>query len=137
MKFSKLYIVFIAQILYFCPSSAHVFAAPDEILDLTHQELSQMIQNNEPTVIMGYMTNCPHCSKLQKGLQPLARKYPNANFYIVNGPEKQFHKKIAALSKFSIPGYPSTIFIKNGQIQNVQIGGNEKILEENVKKLIK
>ena len=103
-------------------------------------DLATLLTNTEPTVILGFMNHCPHCNKLLKYFESLPAKYPRVNFLTVNGPQLKLHEKMAKFEKdkesnFRIPGYPSIVFVKNGKPVNVQIGGNEKTLDENLKKL--
>lgn len=116
----------------------HAISEPSRIIELTELELKNALKNKQATVIVGTMNHCSHCNKLHAIFETLPEKYPMVNFFSVNGPEHKLHEKVKRESKekFRIPGYPSIVFIKNGEIKNLQIGGNEKSLYENIKKLI-
>lgn len=102
-------------------------------------ELFKHLTSQRPTIIMGFMNNCPHCKSLTNFFETMPKKYNNINFVAVNGPKLSLHKEVAKLSenKFKIPGYPSIVFVKNGKITDLQIGGNPKTLEEKIKNLLK
>lgn len=111
-----------------------------EITELN--DLKILLTNQEPTIIMGYMNHCPHCNKLLQYFETLPAKCPRVNFLIVNGPHLKLHEEVAKFKKdknsnFKIPGYPSIIFGKGGKPKNLQVGGNEKTLDENIKNLLK
>lgn len=105
-------------------------------------DLKILLTNQQPTIIMGYMNHCPHCNKLLKHFETLPKKYQRVMFLITNGPHLKLHEEVAKFKKdknnnFKIPGYPSIVFIKGGKPVNLQIGGNEKTLDENIKNLLK
>jgi hypothetical protein len=108
------------------------------IPEISEAEAIIYLANQKPTVIMGHMKHCSHCTKLKKFAETLPAKYPQIDFFIVNGPETKLHKKVDDLSKskFRIPGYPSIVFVRDGKIKHVQIGGHEKNLKENIQKLL-
>ena len=147
MKFSRrsfllLFVTIIAQ----SPSilQGHIIQPPphSSIPEITQAaDLTTLLTSNDPTIILGYMNHCPHCNKLLKYFETLPAKYPKINFLTVNGPRLKLHEQVAKYKKdkdsyFRIPGYPSIVFVKNGKPVNVQVGGNEKTLDENIKKLI-
>ena len=143
MKFSHkshifLFVAFLTQscsILF-----AHPITPPTQVEEVVMaDELFKHMTSQKPTVIMGFMNNCPHCKTLTKFFETLPKKYGTINFIVVNGPKLSFHKEVAKLSdnKFKIPGYPSLVFIKNGKITDLQIGGNPKAVEEKIKTLLK
>lgn len=105
-------------------------------------DLKTFLTEQKPTIILGFMNHCPHCNKLLKYFETLPNKHKKINFLIVNGPHVKLHEEVAKFKKdkhsnFKIPGYPSIIFIKNGKPIHLQIGGNEKTLDENIKTLLK
>lgn len=119
---------------------AHPIAPPTKVDEVVMaDELFKHMTSQNPTIIMGFMNNCPHCKTLTKFFETLPKKYSKINFVMVNGPKLSLHKEVAKLSenKFKIPGYPSIVFIKNGKIKDIQIGGNPKTLEEKIKTLLK
>lgn len=98
----------------------------------TEDDLHAALTSSKPTVILGYMDPCPHCSSIKPHMKALAKKYPKISFATANGPRLVMHKKVSALSNSSIkiPGYPTTIFINNGQIVDHVIGGNKQKLDQ-------
>lgn len=144
MRFSNkslvaLFVIFFSQSP--CFLHGHVTTPPSydipEISEKREDILFAALTSKNPTIVTGYMNNCSNCKTFMKFLETILQKYPKVNFLIVNGPAVKLHEKIAQRSSFKIPGYPSTAFIKNGIIQNVQIGGNPKTFEENIKTLLK
>ncbi|MBP6892132.1 thioredoxin family protein [Candidatus Babeliales bacterium] len=118
----------------------HPITPPTKIEEvIMADELFKQMTSQKPTIIMGFMNNCPHCKTLTKFFETLPKKYTTINFIMVNGPKLNLHKEVLKLTnnQFKIPGYPSIIFIKNGKIKDMQIGGNSKTLEEKIKILLK
>lgn len=119
---------------------AHPTVPPHQVEEVTMMdELFKHLSSQKPTVIMGFMNHCSHCKTVSKFFETLPQKYNKINFVVVNGPKLSLHKEVAKLSEnnFKIPGYPSLVFIKNGKISDVQIGGNPKAIEEKIKTLLK
>lgn len=149
MKFSNkslvvLFVTFLSQSTYFLhghvttPPGYNIPEIPKDRGNKYREDiLFAALTSQNPTVITGYMNNCSNCKTFMAFLEKIFKKYPKVNFWIVNGPAVKLHEKIAERSSFKIPGYPSTAFIKNGIIQKVQIGGNPKTFEENIKTLLK
>ncbi len=143
MKFSHrlpifLFVVFLAQ--SYSVLISHPILPPDHIEEVVMaDEVFKYLTSNHPTIILGFMNNCPHCKTLMNFFKTLPKKYDTINLVIINGPRLHLHTEVAKLSenKFKIPGYPSVVFIKNQKIKDLQIGGNPKILEEKIKKLLK
>ena len=148
MKFSDKSFIFLIVII--CAETAwwlngHPITPPphSHIAEITQiNDLQTLLTNTQPTVIMGYMNHCPHCNKLLKYFESLPKKHSKVSFFITNGPHVKLHEQIAKFKKdknnnFKIPGYPSLVLVKNGKPLNVQIGGNEKTLDENIKNLLK
>jgi thiol-disulfide isomerase/thioredoxin len=118
----------------------HPIAPPTKIEEVVMaDELFKQMTSQKPTVIMSFMNNCPHCKTVTKFFETLPKKYNKINFVMVNGPKLNVHKEVAKLTDnhFRIPGYPSIVFIKNGKIKDIQIGGNPKTLEDKIKILLK
>lgn len=148
MKFTSRSFIFLFFTIYIqAPSllNGHMIPPPleNDISEITEaNDLRILLTNPEPTVIIGYMHHCPYCKKLLQYFETLPAKYPRVTFCIVHGPHLKLHDEVAKFKKdknsnFKIPGYPSIVFIKGGKPINVQIGGNEKTLDENIKKLLK
>ena len=142
MKFEQksLFALFVTiSFLATTPINSHYTTPPDEnIPEITQvQDLENILSNQQATVIAGHMHHCSNCTKFMKYFQTLPKKYRKVDFFIINGPKLKLHEHVAKRSKYKIPGYPSIVFIKKGMIKDVQIGGNEKHLEEKIKALCK
>ncbi len=110
----------------------------------TEDELLTILENNKPTVIMGFMDHCNHCNTIAPEFEKMAhdKKYNHITFMKANGHGPhglKIHKHVARESKnkFTIPGYPSFIFINHGKIVNVLIGGDKDKLEQHLKQFKK
>lgn len=103
----------------------------------TEDGLHMALTSSNPTVVLGYMDPCPHCSSIKPNLATLAKKYPKINFITANGPRLVMHKKVAALSNntIKVPGYPTTVFVNNGNIIDHVIGGNKQKLDQKTSEL--
>src|SRR3990167_9336212 len=137
MKFShKSLIALFVTIFAQSPTlHAHPVEPPNQIEEIVMaDELFASLTSQNPTVIMGFMQSCSHCSTLKRHFETLPKKHREINFFYTNGPTLALHKETAKHSgnKFKIPGYPSIIFIKDGKIQDVQVGGNPKTLEDKI-----
>ena len=107
------------------------------------QELAKVLHNSAPTMIMLHMKNCPHCDSIKgKGdntshsyLQDIANHHPKLKVYLANGPLLQANVVIKQEANISIPGYPTFIFVKNGQTVDHLIGGNKNQIKVKVNKL--
>ena len=128
--------------------------------------LTAALTNKKTTVIMCSMQGCGWCTKMKPIFSELAPQFPNAQFYTVDGRASNLSKHIAQLSlkheskkpwlsssaksiaqkkellsaeeTLQIPGYPTFLFIKEGQLQNIQVGGcSKEDLENQIKKLLK
>ncbi len=142
MKFKErsYFVLFVTFLCLATPSiQSHYTTPPNEhIPEITElQDLENILSNQQPTVIAGHMHHCANCTKFMKYFQNLPKKHPKIDFFTVNGPKLKLHDHVAKRSKYRIPGYPSIVLIKNGMIKDVQIGGNEKTLEEKIKTLCK
>ena len=100
-----------------------------------------IIDQKEPTIVMGFMDNCPHCKHIAPVFEKLSQKHKKISFVKANGIKINMHEHVKHESKnkgdFIIPGYPSFIFIKNKRIYSVLIGGDQKSLTDAVKEFEK
>ncbi len=143
MKFSHKsrllpFVIFLVQ--HHATIISHPTTSPYQVEEvIMMDEMFKHLTSQKPTIIMGFMNNCPHCKSLTKFFETLPKKYGKINFIAVNGPKLNLHKEVAKLTdnKFKIPGYPSIVFVKNGKITDLQVGGNPKTLEEKIKNLLK
>lgn len=143
MKFSQRTFIFLFVIFTVYLNSqifTHPTTPPHQVEEVVMMdEMFKHLTSQKPTIIMGSMNHCPHCKTLTKFFETLPKKHEKINFVMVNGPKLNLHKQVAEFSdnKFKIPGYPSIVFVKNGKITDLQIGGNPKTLEEKIKQLLK
>lgn len=139
---SKLFVFFLLSQLLQSSTILYAHAttpidAPDEIV--TQEDLHTALTSKTPAVIMLKMDPCPHCTALRPHFTAAAKKssYKKIAFYVANGPRLQAAKAIKELSRISIPGFPSIIYVHKNKIVDHQIGGSKKILEEKLTKLAK
>jgi len=106
---------------------------------VTSDEFYGAIQARKPTIIKLYSEHCPYCSIFSKTFESVAKKHRNIQFFSLNGKKLNAPKVVSDFTKNSIkiPGYPSVLFIKNGNIVDFQIGGNPKVFEEKIQKYLK
>lgn len=110
----------------------HATTAPNPVGEITAEDkLHAALTSSSPTIVLGYMSNCPHCSTLKPVYEKLAAQHRKIDFLKVNGPQHKMHTHVAQLTNGEkrIPGYPSIAFVKNGVITDVLIGGNKNKLE--------
>lgn len=105
-------------------------------------EFLNLIDQDNPTVVMAWMDNCPHCNTIKPVFNELAhdKKHKGIKFASVNGKALKIHKHVERETKdydkpFKVAGYPSFIFIKNKKIADVLVGGNEEKLKQKIKQL--
>lgn len=100
------------------------------------------LDSTKPTIIKTYSENCPFCTMIAPKFEKIAsnQKYnKRISFAQANGKSLQIHKHVPAKSngKYKIPGYPTFIFINNGNIVDLLIGGDEKKLLDKVDSFLK
>jgi thiol-disulfide isomerase/thioredoxin len=97
------------------------------------------LSSKKPTIIKLYSKNCPHCKMFEEPFKETARKYRNINFLSADGKKLNAAQVVKEVTngKIQIPGYPTILYIKNGAIVDMLIGGDPKKHTEKVKNLIK
>ncbi|MCX5924558.1 MAG: thioredoxin family protein [Candidatus Dependentiae bacterium] len=112
--------------------NGHATTPPNPVGEITAEDkLHTALTSSTPTIVMGYMSNCPHCNTLKPTYEKLALQHRSIDFVKVNGPQHKMHTHVAQLTNGDkrIPGYPSIAFVNNGVITDVLIGGNKEKLE--------
>ncbi|MFA5998633.1 MAG: thioredoxin family protein [Candidatus Babeliales bacterium] len=134
MQTNKLFIfllsISLAQNLTYL--NGHATTVPNPVGEITSEDkLHAALTSSTPTLVMGYMSNCPHCNTLKPMYEKLALQHRSIDFLKVNGPQHKMHTHVAQLTNGDkrIPGYPSIAFVNNGVVTDVLIGGNKNKLE--------
>jgi len=111
------------------------------------------------------MKGCGWCTKMKPLFEELAPQFCDVHFYTVDGRAANLSKHVTQLSSkdgskkswlsssaksiaqkkelltddtLQIPGFPTFLFIKDGQLQNIQVGGcSKEELEKQIKQLTK
>lgn len=128
--------------------------------------LTAALTNKKTTVIMCSMQGCGWCIKMKPLFEELAPQFSDVHFYTVDGRASHLSKHVTQLSSkhetkkswlsssaqsaarkkqlltadetLQIPGFPTFLFIKDGQLQNIQVGGcSQEELEKQIKQLTK
>lgn len=105
----------------------------------TLDDFYKALSSKKPTIIKLYSQNCPHCRIFKEPFKDTARKNRNITFFSADGKKlnaSQIVKEITH-NKIKIPGYPSILYIKDGVISDILIGGDPKKHTEKVKSLSK
>lgn len=93
-----------------------------------------LIDQNEPTIVMGSMETCPHCKIIAPTFESYAKKNKTISFVKANGPAVNMHGAVKRESKgkgdFKIIGYPAFVFIKDKKIDSVVVGATPETLEK-------
>ncbi len=105
----------------------------------TLDDFYKALSSKKPTIIKLYSQNCPHCKIFEEPFKETARKNRNITFLSADGKRLNASQIVKEVThgKIKIPGYPSILYIKNGVIVDVLIGGDAKKHTEKVKFLIK
>lgn len=100
-----------------------------------------LIDQSEPTIVMGTMEACPHCKIITPIFEDQSKKNKNISFVKANGLAINMHGVVKRESKgkgdFKIIGYPSFVFIKDKKIDSVLVGGSRESLEKAIKEFNK
>ena len=111
--------------------------------------LHTALTSNTPMVILGYAPGCIHCTIMREALKKAANLpiNKNVNFATVNGihpianqpTAEPLHTRVAKLTNNTkkINGYPATLFINRGSIQDLSIGAYPDKLQPMIASLIK
>lgn len=93
-----------------------------------------LIDQSEPTIVMGSMETCPHCKIIAPVFENHAKKNKAITFVKANGPAVNMHGAVKRESKdkgdFKIIGYPAFVFIKDKRIDSVVVGATPETLEK-------
>lgn len=86
-------------------------------------------KNTGPCLLYFYMNNCSWCSKMFPIIKNLAENNnfcENISFYKINGLQTDAQELVNTYLNTKIPGYPTMLFLYQGQIFDTQIGGTTK-----------
>lgn len=70
-------------------------------------------------VIDFYSHNCPPCKMIAPLYEELSHEFPDVKFLKINVEENP-----EARQKFNVDGWPTFVFVKNGDVQDEIVGGN-------------
>lgn len=92
-----------------------------------------LIDQTNPTIVMGSMETCPHCKVITPAFENYSKKNKGITFVKANGPAVNMHGAVKRESKgkgdFKIIGYPAFVFIKDKKIDSVVVGATPETLE--------
>jgi thiol-disulfide isomerase/thioredoxin len=103
------------------------------------EQFLDTLNSKKPTIIKLHSQNCPHCKMFEEPFKETARKNRHITFLSADGKRLNASQIIKEVThgKIKIPGYPSILYIKDGVITDVLIGGDTKKHIEKVKNLTK
>ena len=102
-------------------------------LEITNNNLDELIASGKPVVIDFWAEWCGPCRMLTPVVEELAEQY--ANDVIIGKCNVDDNNDISM--KYGIRNIPTVIFLKDGQVVGKQVGAcNKAVLEDNIKKLM-
>ena len=109
--------------MYFVHSCLHGilrYEQPANIIELD-DILEQATKDNQLVVIDFYNDNCPPCEKVAPLFQELSEREEFQNRVVFVKIKVDDHAVI--VNQYSVTGWPTFLFLKNGQVQTEIVGG--------------
>lgn len=92
-------------------SAADAEAKPTNVMDVSKEELKNMIESKKEFVAYYYQPNCQYCKKAAPAINSMSQKHDRSIYRIdLSTPENQ-----SAFQDFNIPGTPVVVAYKDGQ----------------------
>ena len=102
-------------------------------MEINSQNLSAFVATGKPVVIDFWATWCGPCQKMGPVIEQLAADYEGKA--IVGKCDVDENEELAM--QFSVRSIPTVVFLKDGEVRDVQIGACPKsVLEEKLNKLL-
>lgn len=95
------------------------------MINLTQENIQQIMSSSKPVVIDFYADWCGPCKKLEPLFQSLSEKYNNEIIFAKVDTDEQSE----LTNMFRISSLPTLILIKNGQVVNQLVGFNPSKVE--------
>ncbi len=92
-------------------SAAETKGAPQNIKDISKEELKQKIQSHEEFIAYYYQPTCHYCKKAAPDINSMSKKHDRTIYRIdISTPENQ-----SAFQEFNIPGTPVVVAYNRGE----------------------
>jgi len=101
-----------------------------EYTEITYDEYSEKVKNNDSFIMLVYQTGCSHCESFEPKLNDIVKQY-NLEVFALNLSNLTDKEYAILKNKTFISGTPSTVYIEDGKYED-KLEGNkdkEKILE--------
>ncbi len=104
--------------LSLCHATEQETLSPSKILQLNSENLQEILTSCQLLVVDVYTDWCPPCRHLAPIFQDLSKEYgPQYNFAKLNAEEQR-----SIAQQFQITGFPTILFIKNGELIGRHVG---------------
>ncbi|BCD02790.1 hypothetical protein BC30048_p1299 (plasmid) [Bacillus cereus] len=92
-------------------SAAETKGSPENIKDISKEELKQKIQSHEEFIAYYYQPTCHYCKKAAPDINSMSKKHDRTIYRIdISTPENQ-----SAFQEFDIPGTPVVVAYNRGE----------------------
>lgn len=94
-------------------------------IELTYDEYTKKIANNESFIILLYQTGCSHCEAFEPKLNEIITYY-NLEIYALNLADLSEKEYSSVKNKTFVSGTPTTVYIKEGKYNSKMVGDKDE-----------
>lgn len=96
-----------------------------EKVDITYDEYTKKLENNESFVLLLYQTGCSHCESFEPKLNNIIKEF-DLTIYGLNLANLSEKEYAVVKNKTFISGTPTTVFVKDGSVDEKMIGDKDE-----------